>query len=58
MKDWCMIYFQDLLQYRKKLRQLSVRTLDNSITTLQVDDTQTVAQLTHTVCEYIGGWIQ
>ena len=46
---------QDMLQYRKKLRPLRVRTLDSSIKTLLVDDSQTVAELTRTVCARIGG---
>ena len=45
-----------MLQYRKKLRPLRVRTLDSSIKTLLVDDSQTVAELTRTVCARIGGW--
>ncbi len=44
-----------MLQYRKKLRPLRVRTLDSSIKTLLVDDSQTVAELTRTVCARIGG---
>lgn len=47
--------FQDMLQYRKKLRPLRVRTLDSSIKTLLVDDSQTVVELTRTVCARIGG---
>jgi len=46
--------YQDMLQYRKKLRPLRVRTLDSSIKTLLVDDSQTVAELTRTVCARIG----
>jgi hypothetical protein len=48
---------QDMLQYRKKLRPLRVRTLDSSIKTLLVDDSQTVAELTRTVCARIGEWV-
>ncbi len=44
-----------MLQYRKKIRPLRVRTLDSSIKTLFVDDSQTVAELTRTVCAHIGG---
>lgn len=44
----------DMLQYRKKLRPLRVRTLDGSVKTLLVDDSQTVAELIKTVCAKIG----
>ena len=45
---------QDMLEYRKKQRPLRVRTLDGSIKTLLVDDSQTVAELTRVVCVRIG----
>ena len=45
---------QDMLQYRKKLRPLRVRTLDSSIKTLLVDDSQTAGELIRTVCARIG----
>ena len=44
----------DMLQYRKKLRPLRVRTLDGSVKTLLVDDSQTVAELIKAVCARIG----
>ena len=44
----------DMLQYRKKLRPLRVKTLDGSVKTLLVDDSQTVAELIKAVCARIG----
>lgn len=44
-----------MLEYRKKQRPLRVRTLDGSVKTLLVDDSQTVAELTRAVCVRIGG---
>ena len=43
-----------MLEYRKKIRPLRVRTLDGSIKTVLVDDSNTVAELTKTVCSRIG----
>ncbi len=45
---------QDILEYRKKQRPLRVRTLDMSVKTLLVDDSQTVAELIKAVCARIG----
>ena len=42
------------MEYRKKIRALRVRTLDGSIKTVLVDDSNTVAELTKTVCARIG----
>ena len=47
---------QDILEYRKKQRPLRVRTLDGTVKTLLVDDSQTVAELTKQVCARIGEW--
>ena len=44
----------DMLQYRKKLHPLRVRTPDGSIKILLVDDSQTVAKLVKAVCAKIG----
>ena len=44
----------DMLQYKKKIRPLRVRTLDDSVKTLLVDDSQTVAELIKAVCARIG----
>ena len=43
-----------MLEYREKIRALRVRTLDFSIKTVPVDDSNTVAELTKTVCTRIG----
>ncbi len=48
------VYIQDLLEYKKKQRILRVRMLDDSIKTLQVDDSHNVAQLMITICSKIG----
>ena len=48
------LLIQDMLEYRKKQRPLRVRTLDGSVKTLLVDDSQTVAELTRAVCVRIG----
>ena len=44
----------DMLWYKKKIQPLQVRTLDDSVKTLLVDGSQTVAELTKVVCSRIG----
>ena len=44
----------DMLQYKSKFRLLRVKTLDESVKTLQVDESQTVAELVKAVCTKIG----
>ena len=44
----------DMLVYKEKTRPLRVRTLDGSVKTLLIDDSQTVAELTKVVCARIG----
>ena len=44
----------DLLEYKRKQRILRVKLLDDSVKTLQVDDSHTVAQLMITICSRIG----
>ena len=44
----------DILQYKSKFRLLRVKTLDESVKTLQVDESQTVAELVKAVCAKIG----
>ena len=44
----------DLLVYKEKTRPLRVRTLDDSVKTLLIDDSLTVAELTKVVCARIG----
>ena len=51
----CSVFLsQDILEYRKKLRPLRVRTLDMTVKTILVDDSQTVAELTKAICARIG----
>jgi len=44
----------DLLEYRKKVRPLKVSTLDGTLKTLMIDDTQPVANLMAVVCAKLG----
>ena len=44
----------DMLLYKKKIQPLKVRTLDDSVKTLLIDSSQTVAELTKVVCSRIG----
>ena len=44
----------DMLVYKEKTRPLRVKTLDGSVKTLLIDDSQTVAELTKVVCARIG----
>ena len=44
----------DMLQYRKKLRPIRIKTLDGSMMALLVDDSQTVAELIKAVGARIG----
>jgi talin len=44
----------DVLEYRIKQRPLRVKTLDGSIKTVLVDDSQNVSELIKTVCAKIG----
>ena len=44
----------DMLQYKSKFRLLRVKTLDESVKTLQVDESQTVTELVKAVCAKIG----
>lgn len=43
-----------MLEYRNRVRPLSVRTMDDSIHTLPVDDSLTVAEMTKMVADSIG----
>ncbi|GMR53179.1 hypothetical protein PMAYCL1PPCAC_23374, partial [Pristionchus mayeri] len=45
---------QDTIEYRRKMRNLRVRMLDNSVKTAVVDESQPVGQLMLTVCGKIG----
>ena len=44
----------DMLWYKRKIQPLQVRTLDDSVKTLLIDSSQTVAELTKVVCARIG----
>lgn len=44
----------DLLEYRKKVRPLKVSTLDGTVKTLMIDDTQPVANLMAIICAKLG----
>ena len=43
-----------MLEYKKKVRQVKIRTLDGSLKTVQIDDSHNVGQLMITVCLKIG----
>ena len=51
---YVLFNFQDLLEYKRKQRILRVKLLDDSVKTLQVDDSHTVASLMITICSRIG----
>ena len=44
----------DMLQYKRNLRLLCVKTLDDSVKMLQIDESQTVTELVKAVCARIG----
>ena len=44
----------DMLLYKSKFRLLRVKTLDDSVKTLQIDESQTVTELVKAVCAKIG----
>jgi talin len=44
----------DLLEYRKKLRQLKVQMLDGTVKTMMIDDSQAVANLMVVICTKLG----
>ncbi|VVC34514.1 Vinculin/alpha-catenin,PH domain-like,FERM/acyl-CoA-binding protein, 3-helical bundle,IRS-type PTB [Cinara cedri] len=44
----------DLLEYRKKIRPLKVSTLDGTLKTLMIDDTQPIANLMAVICAKLG----
>ena len=45
---------QDVVEYRRKLRLLKVRMLDNCVKSIMVDDSQIVAHLMVFICTKIG----
>lgn len=50
----CLLNFQDLLEYRRKMRTLKVRMLDGTVKTMLVDDSQPVTNLMVVICTKIG----
>merc|ERR1712013_103685 len=44
----------DTIEYRKKMRILKVRTLDNTMRTLMVENSKTVEELMDVICKRIG----
>ena len=46
----------DQLEYRRKMRQLRVRMLDDAVKTLMVDDSLPVSQLMINICTKIGNF--
>lgn len=45
---------QDTLEYKKKTRTLKIRMLDDSVKTINVDDSHPVSQIMITICSRIG----
>lgn len=52
--EYYILHNGDLLEYRKKIRTLKVRTLDGTLKTLMIDDTQPVANLMAMICAKLG----
>ncbi|KAK3607406.1 hypothetical protein CHS0354_003033 [Potamilus streckersoni] len=44
----------DLVKYRKRMRIVKIRTMDDAVRKFKVDDTNTVGQLMLTICSRIG----
>ena len=47
----------DTLLYTSKYRPLRIKTLDGSVKTLLVDESQTIAEITKVVCDKIGQFL-
>ncbi|XP_056003983.1 talin-1-like isoform X5 [Ostrea edulis] len=52
--DYYLLRNGDLLEYKKKMRILRIKTLDGMQKKLQVDDSHTVGQLMVTICTKMG----
>lgn len=52
--DECVVWLQDILEYKKKKRPQKIRMLDGSVKTVMVDDSKTVGELLVTICSRIG----
>ena len=48
------INYGHILEFRKKHRVLKVKTLDDSMKAILVDDSQPVSSIVHVVCQRIG----
>ena len=46
-----------MLLYTSKYRPLRIKTLDGSVKTLLVDESQTIAEITKVVCDKIGQFL-
>uniref|UniRef100_A0AC35TN27 FERM domain-containing protein n=1 Tax=Rhabditophanes sp. KR3021 TaxID=114890 RepID=A0AC35TN27_9BILA len=49
-----LIRNQDVLEYKNKMRQIKIRTLDGTVKTAIVDESQTIAELMMPICNKIG----
>lgn len=49
-----LLLLQDLLEYKSKLRRLRIKTMDESVKTMFVDDSLPVSQLMVTICSKMG----
>ncbi|XP_074599773.1 talin-1-like [Brevipalpus obovatus] len=52
--DYYMLRNGDSLEYKRKMRPLRIKTLDGSVKTVLVDDSQNVANLMVVICTKIG----
>lgn len=52
--QFSVFILQDLLEYKKKLRILQIRTLDDANKKIQIDDSMQVGQLMVTICTKMG----
>ena len=52
--DYYLLRSGDLLEYKKKLRILQIRTLDDAMKKIQIDDSFQVGQLMVTICTKMG----
>lgn len=47
-------FMQDLLEYQTRIRRLHVKTLENVIKVILVDDSHSVQKVTESVCNKLG----
>lgn len=52
--NYYLLRNHDVIEYRRKIRQLRVKMLDGTVKTLMVDDSQPVSQLMTVICTKIG----